>query len=271
MEHSMSSLPRQQNRWAPLFQPTIIRIYKLAGVVALSLILVGLASFVTVNIVYFFNRSWVRPVILSADNSRVIEATTRLSEARLKVTQLESEAQEATMALAETDRIIVSSDKFLADVGNVAPKNIASAESALLRRQIDQAALERSNALDRKVALGKRVKDLAARIDDERAIVGRVSGSAYVRALEQKIAVAFVPYQNLGNVEPGAPLYGCTLNVLGCSQIGKVVKIIEGEVQDFHPHDNSLQRGVMLEIQVGNLSDAEARVLFVGKKPLWIF
>ena len=56
---SRSSRPRF---WIAL-QPSIVRLYKAAGLVALTAILVGLVGFLIVNIFYFFDHSWVRPVV----------------------------------------------------------------------------------------------------------------------------------------------------------------------------------------------------------------
>ena len=44
--------------------------------------------------------------------------------------------------------------------------------------------------------------------------------------------------------------------------------VLDGEVQDIHPHDETVQRGLMLEIDVSDWGASEA-VLFAGGKPLW--
>ncbi len=56
---------RKTPRFWVAVQPSIIRLYKVAGLVALTAILVGLLGFLIVNIFYFFDNSWVRPVVLS--------------------------------------------------------------------------------------------------------------------------------------------------------------------------------------------------------------
>ena len=48
-------------------------------------------------------------------------------------------------------------------------------------------------------------------------------------------------------------------------------KTIDGEVQDIHPHDQSVQRGVMVEIELSTPSAEGNSVLFAGGKPLWLF
>ena len=65
--------------WIAL-QPSIVRLYKAAGLVALTAILVGLVGFLVINIYYFFDHTWVRPVVLSPTHQRVVEASTQLFE-----------------------------------------------------------------------------------------------------------------------------------------------------------------------------------------------
>src|SRR3954468_12002689 len=102
--------------WLAL-QPTIVRVYKIAGLVALTAILVGLVGFLVINIFYFFDHTWVRPVVLSPTHQRVVEASTQLSDAKLRASQLSSEKLELEGQLAEIERVVASDDKFIAEVG----------------------------------------------------------------------------------------------------------------------------------------------------------
>src|ERR1700733_3904477 len=99
---------RSHSKGAPRFwialQPSIIRIYKLAGLVALTAILVGLVSFLVVNIFYFFDHTWVRPVVLAPTHQKVIEASTQLADAKLRKAQIETEKLEIDANLKEIDR-----------------------------------------------------------------------------------------------------------------------------------------------------------------------
>ena len=74
---------RKTPRFWVAVQPSIIRLYKVAGLIALTAILVGLIGFLVVNIFYFFDNSWVRPVVLSPTHQRVVEASTLVNDARL--------------------------------------------------------------------------------------------------------------------------------------------------------------------------------------------
>src|SRR5215470_9237725 len=107
-----SSRPRF---WIAL-QPSIVRVYKVAGLVALTAILVGLIGFLVVNIFYFFDHTWVKPVVLKPNSPKVIEAQNMLDDARMRKSQFEADRLEAEAQLAEIDRVITVDDKFLTEV-----------------------------------------------------------------------------------------------------------------------------------------------------------
>lgn len=252
--------------WIAL-QPSIVRIYKAAGLVALTAILVGLVGFLVINIFYFFDHSWVRPVVLSPTHQRVVEASTQLSDAKLRASQLTSEKLELEAQVAEIQRVVASDDKFLAEVGSAmdTPK---TPEQWLVRRETEKVRLERENMLGRRAPVGQRIDSLKLRIKDQDAVVGRLAQSPYLKALDSKVTLAFVPNQNLKNIKLGTPLYGCAWGLVWCKKVGTVKAVLDGEVQDIHPHDESVQRGLMLEIDVSEWGASEA-VLFAGGKPLW--
>ena len=110
----MSAQP--QGKLRLVIQPTIIRIYKAAGIVALGAILIGLASFLIINVFYFFNHTWVRPVVLSPTHQKVIDASTTLADARLRSSQFETERLEIDAELAQVDRLEASHQKLLAEL-----------------------------------------------------------------------------------------------------------------------------------------------------------
>ena len=258
-----SSRPRF---WLAL-QPSIVRIYKLAGLVALTAILIGLVGFLIVNIFYFFDHTWVRPVVLSPTHQRVVEASTQLADAKLRASQLTTEKLEIEGELAELERVIVADDKFIVEVGDTvdAPR---SPDQWLVRREVEKARLERENMIGKRVPLGQRIDSLKLRIKDQDAVVGRLAQSPYLKAIENKVTLAFVANQNLKNVKLGTPLYGCIWGLVWCHKVGTVKAVVDGEVQDIHPHDESVQRGLMLEVDVSEWGASEA-VLFAGSKPLW--
>ncbi|MEZ4361641.1 MAG: hypothetical protein R3B48_15750 [Kofleriaceae bacterium] len=262
---------KSKSKFRLVIQPTIIRVYKVAGIVALGAILIGLLSFLVVNVFYFFNHTWVRPVVLSPTHQKVIDASTTLADARLRASQFETERIEVSSSLAQIDLVVASVDKYLADLGPLAdPKGINSADAGILRRQVDEAKLQRAEAISRRESLQQRSKHMALRISEQEQLVERLAGSPYLRAVERKVVIVFIPYTNLPNVKVGTKLYGCSWGLTLCSRVGRVISLLDGEVQELHPHDESVQRGVMAEIELSKPAAGEDKVLFAGGKPLWL-
>jgi len=260
--------PARPKFWLAL-QPSIVRVYKVAGIVALTAILIGLIGFLVVNVFYFFDHTWVRPIVLSPTHQKVVEASTQLADAKLRASLLETEKVEIDASLAEIDRQVAADDQFVTEVGAIADKP-TSTDQWMLHREVEKAKLDKDNALGKKVPLNQRLESLKLRRTDQDAVVKRLEASPYLKAINQKIVLAFVPYQNLRNVKIGTKLYGCAWGLVACSNVGKVTAVLEGEVDNVHPHDESIQRGVMVEIDVSSSAAGET-VLFAGGKPLFLF
>jgi len=261
---------RKTPRFWVAVQPSIIRLYKVAGLVALTAILVGLLGFLVVNIFYFFDNSWVRPVVLSPTHQKVVEVQSQIGDAKLRMSQLDTERLEIEAQLGETTRSVAVDDKFLADVGTSADKP-TSTEGWLVRREVERVRLDRENQLSRRAPLESRLKTIALRLNEQKSIVDRLEQSPYLRAINGKVVLAFVPYTNLKHIKTGEKLYGCRWGLVFCKRVGRIKATIEGEVQDIHPHDQSVQRGIMVEIDLTTPSAEGNQVLFAGGKPLWLF
>lgn len=268
MEARPNPPPRSARFWVAL-QPSIVRMYKVAGLVALSAILLGLIGFLIVNIFYFFDHTWVRPVSFDRHHERVLDVSTQLSDAKLRASQLVVDQTDVKAQLDEIDRGIDSSKKFLLDVGTLAdaPK---TTDQWLLRREVDRVRLEQENLTGRRPALAQRLDSLKQRIADQNVLIQRLEQSPYLKALNHPIVMAFVPYSNKDNVKVGTRLYHCSWGIVGCSEAGKVTAILEGEATNKHPHNERAERGFMVEIDVTS-SAAGDSVLFAGGKPLWLF
>ncbi len=252
---------RRPRFWLAL-QPSIVRIYKVAGLVALTAILIGLIGFLVINVFYFFDHTWVRPVVLSPTHQKVVEASTQLADAKLRASLVDTEK-------TEIDRVVAADDRFITEVGTSVDKPVTP-EQWLVHRELEKAKLEKENAIGQRAPLNQRLENLKLRKVDQEGLVKRLEQSPYLRAINQKIVLAFVPYQNLRNVKIGTKLYGCAWGLVACSNVGKVTTVLEGEVQNVHPHDESIQRGVMVEIDVSSSAAGET-VLFAGGKPLFLF
>jgi hypothetical protein len=252
-----------KNKFWGTVQPSIVKIYKVAGLVALTAILIGLIGFLVVNVFYFFDHTWVRPIVLSPTHQKVVESSTQLADAKLRNSQLDTEKIEIEARLAEIERTVASTEKLLAADGTQSPNWQQSV-------QLEELRLKKENALGSKPALAQRQESLKLRKADQEAVVKRLEAAPYLRAINNKVVLAFVPYANLRNVKLGTKLYACSWGLVACSNVGKVTAVLDGEVTEQHPHDESVQRGVMVEIDVSSAAAGES-VLFAGSKPLWLF
>ncbi|NJM91017.1 MAG: hypothetical protein HC863_01740 [Myxococcales bacterium] len=111
---------------------------------------------------------------------------------------------------------------------------------------------------------------MVLRISEQEQLVERLASSPYLRAVERKVVIVFIPYSNLPNVKVDTKLYGCAWGLALCSRVGRVISLLDGEVQELHPHDESVQRGVMAEIELSKAAAGGDKVLFAGGKPLWL-
>lgn len=272
--------------WIAL-QPSIVRAYKIAGLVALTAILVGLLSFLLVNIFYFFDHSWVRPVVLTKSHQKVVEAQTQLADAKLRASTFMTEKSDLEEELARVERQIKASDKIITDLGHVegvkesakegakegakdAPKDAPKTpEQWMLRLKLDEAQLEKENAIGRRAPLQQRLEALKLRMEDQDKLVSRLAQSPYLKAVDHRVVLAFVPYDNK-HMKVGAKLYGCSWGIVACSNVGKITAILDGEVTNQHPNNESTHRGQLVEISVSEWAAGQT-VLFAGSKPLWLF
>src|SRR5262245_35374717 len=107
--------PPQPGRLLQALQPAIVKLYRIAGMAALGAILIGLILFLTGTIFWYFNRTWVRPVILSPEHAKVVSATGALTEARMRQSEMSSERASAQAELRQTDRLVAAHQKVEAE------------------------------------------------------------------------------------------------------------------------------------------------------------
>jgi hypothetical protein len=193
---------------------------------------------------------------------------TQMADARTAMT---GRGVEIARERRKVEREIAALDALLA-----APKSFGAGENAAaltpevlrLAQELAHGELAREKAVDgletAKATLG--AIDIAIEQYDE--LLGSLENSAYLEALEQKLTVAFVPYENLSSIEEGEDLYGCHLGVLACKRIGGVVRVLEGEVVLDHPLRREAMRGRMVQLDVADAHWAQEKVLFAGRAPL---
>jgi hypothetical protein len=84
------------------------------------------------------------------------------------------------------------------------------------KRQLDSSLLDEANAKDLAAALFQELSMTEEAITRQDRLLLSIQNFPYLRAAEQKLTVAFVPYGNAGRINPGTPIYGCSLGVLFC-------------------------------------------------------
>lgn len=267
----MSTPASRAPRLRLALQPLIVKLYKVVGIAALGVILVGLVAYVVVNLFYFFDNTWVRPVILSPRHEKVAVATRDLEDANERLAALELERARTTAELARIERVIASSTQFEADFADTVRDAGKSVAAVAARRELDRAILERQAAADDKVTAEQRARDLDRRIGEQKVVVAQLASSFYLKGRTGQVVVGFVPYDNLENAHPGVTLYRCKWGLLRCSSVGKVLSVLEGEVTEHHPHNGANKRGVMVEILLHDASAGQGDVLFAGSRPFWLF
>jgi hypothetical protein len=145
-----------------------------------------------------------------------------------------------------------------------------SYDALRIRQEYQRSVLEMRRAQEDHEAIARGIAALDSVIARYDHILGTIQKSPFLRAIDRRVTVAFVPYTNLPGLGQGEPLFGCRLQVLACAAMGKVVEVLPGEVVVKHPLHNTLLRGQMVQIELSNGSAAEQPVLFAGRPPLFL-
>lgn len=141
-------------------------------------------------------------------------------------------------------------------------------EALLIDRERRAAELEIAELEGLRAPLEAKLAALDASLGDYDRMIAAIGGSPYLRALDEEVAVAFVPYENLDAAAEGAPLYACALGLVWCERVGEIVSRMDGEIRIRHPLHNRELRGVLAEIRVGDLRAARQATLHAGSPPL---
>ncbi len=353
----------------------LVTSYKLAGFAILTVILLGLVSYVATEVFYLVNTHWIVPTVLSPTDEHVLqldalasqemaargavvtkklELQAQLQDAE-RVVEMETAFQDAFRTAMSTDlddrrselarlrgllgqyasakrTIQQSGDAFsglqrgelgaqyqahVIDVDQMAQGNLELAQIAGANLSLDERNVEidtRAAQLEREVASLAGARDAAgsgkevraqisyeilhtkrdfdasvlasAKAADDAAALRRsietldqvvathdnlletIKNSPYEMAADRGLTIAFVPYDNKGDVRSGQPVYGCALGFVWCKRVGSIAATIDGEVLGKHPLHNKDLRGVMVKLQLDEGSWIEKPVLHVGRRPM---
>src|SRR5882672_10089911 len=155
----MQQTRTQRPRFWLVLQPTIVRLYKIAGLIALSAILIGLISFLISSVFYFFDHTWVRPMKLDARNQKVIDTAKELAAARTQLGRLQADRVDIEAQVEDVNRTIESHKKYLAELGTQAdaPK---TPDQWMLRHTVDETRLELDAAKGKQTPLAQKLDNV---------------------------------------------------------------------------------------------------------------
>ncbi len=145
-----------------------------------------------------------------------------------------------------------------------------SLDVLLKERDYERSLLETAQLRRERADSLEAIRLLEASIERHDRLLGEIADSPYRRALDDRVVLAFVPYENLANMRQGEELYGCSLGLLWCRRVGAVRGVVDGEVSAKHPLSNELLRGLMIEIDLEDPSWAREKALYAGRAPLLI-
>jgi hypothetical protein len=115
----------------------------------------------------------------------------------------------------------------------------------------------------------KRQMELVEAKDLQEAIATAQASPYYMSLSAGTVYVALVPYENVDSERIGAPVYGCMLNLLVCSQVGIVKRSFVNEFHEIHPVWRSDVRGHVIQLELKSPEAAKSMTLFVNSKPLF--
>ncbi len=182
----------------------------------------------------------------------------QISGSNLSLAEKQAEYEQRAAELEATAR---SLDAILANA-ETSGDTALSYEVLQIKQQYEASRLELAKAVEARDTL----KSSLARQDK---LLAALQSSSYLRAINDKATVAFVPYGNVDVAKKGASVYACKLTMVFCYHVGEVIELLPGEVSGRHPHRDKSLRGQFVEIKLDdeNAVAAEADVLFVGGKP----
>jgi hypothetical protein len=111
-----------------------------------------------------------------------------------------------------------------------------------------------------------------AQIHQIEAAIATAKGSPYFLATKKDMKFAFVPYENQAHASNGAAVYSCALGMVFCHQVGTIGHIFKDEERTNNPFPffkNEL-RGFLVELDLNEPEAAKDKVLFLGRKPLFL-
>jgi hypothetical protein len=187
---------------------------------------------------------------------------------------------QANLALAEKDsEINARRQQMQRDAGALVSATQAigrrkggelSIDSLRLRQDFMRGSLEVAKAQDDRQAFAAAQAAIDRSISRYDELLKVLSEAPLLKALNSRIATAFVPYENIGNAHVGSAVFACRVGMLACRKVGQVKNILSGEVSAHSPIESRNVRGLMLELALDDTGrSVEDQVLFLNHAPLY--
>jgi hypothetical protein len=160
-------------------------------------------------------------------------------------------------------------DSYSTLLGTGADGQGLSSDVLQAKRQLENSRLDEASATDLADALSQETSMIEAAIARQDRLLLGIQNFPYLKAAEQKLTVAFVPYSNAQRATPGAAIFGCSVGILFCRRVGQVVETLDGEVVEKHPFFDKEIRGLLVRIKFQDSKWDQSPVLFMEKAPLF--
>ena len=209
----------------------------------------------------------VRPMLASLDAELAAGLITKDEAARRRM-DIQSAQNALTdsranlVVLSEQARMARASSRTLTQADAASLSALQSLSSgAQLKMAVAQALVEASTAKES-------VAQIQRTVDEGERVLKIAKQSPYYRALNQKVPVVFIQYDNLSNAQPGSPVFDCYLQVVLCRKVGTVTQVYDAEEYARHPLFKSDIKGKFAGIEFTDPDASESPIVFLGRKPL---
>jgi hypothetical protein len=180
-------------------------------------------------------------------------------------------AEKASDLAARREQMKREADALVsATLGSAPGSAHLNVDGLRLRQDFVRSALDVAKAQDEIKAFTEALATMDRSIARYGDLLKVLAEDPLLKALSGSITLAFVPYENLAQVQAGAPVFACRLDMLACRKVGQVNQILPGEVSQHSPIESKNVRGLMLEITLQDGGHAaQNQVLFLHHAPFW--
>ena len=148
-----------------------------------------------------------------------------------------------------------------------ARRSVQAYDVLVMTQEYQQSVLESKRLRESRVPLKQQIGEMEQSLTEYNRLLASIEQSPYLRAMNQRVTIAFVPYENMASLANGMPVYGCDLGIVWCHRVGEVVRALDGEVAAKHPLHSREVRGAMIEVKLSDARWAEGKTLHLGRAP----